>query len=99
MVHQGYLSWALIGQNKFTVQAYMYSCVHKSRVHLYKMCTVVQYICTGIYIKCNVCVYPVYMSCVHRRTVHQYKLCIVVHVSVRESIYIKSYVRENVLFT
>ena len=34
-VHEGYLAWALIGRNKFTVQAYVYSCVHKSRVHLY----------------------------------------------------------------
>ena len=35
------------------------SCVHRSTVHQYKLCTVVQYICTQIYvcIKCYVCVF------------------------------------------
>ena len=62
----------------------VYSCVHTSTVHQYKMYTVVQYISTWIYIykvQClcvYVCVCPVYMSCVDRSKVHQYKFCIVV---------------------
>ena len=43
----------------------MYSCVHRSKVHLYRLCTVVQYICTWIYIYkvLCLCVCPVYMIC------------------------------------
>ena len=52
----------------------VYSCVHKSRVHLYK-CIVVQYICMWIYIYKTICPWlcPVYMSCtflIHRCGVH-----------------------------
>jgi hypothetical protein len=56
----------------------VYSCVHTSTFQLYKMCTVVQYICTWSAMSVCVFVCPVYMSCVHRSTVHQFKLCKVV---------------------
>ena len=47
------------------------SCVHRCTVHQYKLCIVVQYICTWIYIYKPICpwVCPVYMSCpflIHR---------------------------------
>ena len=47
------------------------SCVHRSTVHHYKLCIVVQYICMWIYIYKLVCLWvcPGYMSCpflIHR---------------------------------
>ena len=41
------------------------SCVNRSTVHHYKLCIVVQYICTWIYIYKLIClwVFPGYMSC------------------------------------
>jgi hypothetical protein len=68
----------------------LYSCVHKSSVHLYKMCTVVQYICTEIYIykvQCRVCVC---VSCL-------YELCAQTHSSSVQVVYSTVYLNLNLL--
>ena len=43
------------------------SCVHRSTVFLYKLCTVVQYICTQIHIYEVLCLCPVNISCLFRQ--------------------------------
>ena len=70
------------------------SCVHRSTVHLYKLCTVAH---ESIYIKCNV---RVYLSRSYEFCSQKYSssVQIVYSISLSESIYIKGYVCVCVLF-